>query len=379
MKKKLVVIAVFLLMSFVGIAQKINGQWRGFFNSKGDIVVSGGDDTEFVLEVEVDGTKVTGYSYSYFEGRKYYVICSLQGTYNKSTKSMRVTEIAKVKGSTPLGWRDCLQTHILTYHKDGDVEEMKGSWSPAPDQLGNCGSGITTLTRRTLSKNLASFNKPKTATPFSAPAKTKKLPDLSDRNKTATAKKPVVIAKAKTTTKPVVKPVAKLVTKPNSTKTTASAKKDTAATIAAAPVVKSLPEKIRPDIKKPEAPIVINNINFEKRNNEVLKTIEITGENFQVALYDNGAVDGDSVSLFYNGKLILSHKMLSEKAINLTLDATTDHAINELTMYADNLGSIPPNTALMVVTDGDNRYEVRISSDLKKSGTIRFVHKEKKE
>jgi hypothetical protein len=46
-------------------------------------------------------------------------------------------------------------------------------------------------------------------------------------------------------------------------------------------------------------------------------------------------------------------------------------------MYAENLGEIPPNTALMVVTDGDKRYEVRISSDYKKSGTIHFVHSEK--
>ena len=98
-----------------------------------------------------------------------------------------------------------------------------------------------------------------------------------------------------------------------------------------------------------------------------------------VTLYDNGAVDGDSISLFYNGKLILSHKMLSEKPITLNLDATTNHAVNELTMYAENLGTIPPNTALMVVTDGDSRYEVRISSDLKKSGTIRFIHKAKAE
>ena len=46
-------------------------------------------------------------------------------------------------------------------------------------------------------------------------------------------------------------------------------------------------------------------------------------------------------------------------------------------MYAENLGEIPPNTALMVVTDGENRYEVRISSDLEKSGVIRFVYKPK--
>ena len=51
---------------------------------------------------------------------------------------------------------------------------------------------------------------------------------------------------------------------------------------------------------------------------------------------------------------------------------------NELLMYAENLGSIPPNTALMVVTDASSRYEVRITSDLEKSGVIRFIHKDKK-
>jgi len=49
--------------------------------------------------------------------------------------------------------------------------------------------------------------------------------------------------------------------------------------------------------------------------------------------------------------------------------------MNELVMYAENLGTIPPNTALMVVTDGTKRYEVRITSDLKKSGAIHFIHK----
>ena len=115
--------------------------------------------------------------------------------------------------------------------------------------------------------------------------------------------------------------------------------------------------------------------NFEKRSTDILKTIEIDHASFKVDLYDNGEVDGDSISLFYNGKLLLSHKRLSEKPITLTLDASTGDDINELTMYAENLGEIPPNTALMVVTDGNKRYEVRISSDLKKSGTIRFIYK----
>ena len=81
--------------------------------------------------------------------------------------------------------------------------------------------------------------------------------------------------------------------------------------------------------------------------------------------------------IFFNGKLLLSHKRLSDKALRLKLDVDANQDVNELIMYAENLGTIPPNTALMVVNDGDNRYEVRISSDLQKSGVIRFVHKQK--
>ena len=94
-------------------------------------------------------------------------------------------------------------------------------------------------------------------------------------------------------------------------------------------------------------------------------------------MYDNGEIDGDSISLLFNGNLILSHKRLSDKALRLKLEIDKDKDINELIMYAENLGTIAPNTALMVVNDGDNRYEVRISSDLQKSGVIRFMHRPK--
>lgn len=362
---KIFLISFFTFLLFnAAIAQKINGQWRGYFNSKGDIVLSGGSNTEYVLEIEVHGTKVTGFSYSYFEDRKYYVICSLQGTYNKSTKAMSVTETGKIKGSTPEGWSDCLQTHILTYEKIDGEEELKGSWKMAPGQTGNCGMGNTTLTRRTLSKNLASFNKPKPAIPLKAISTKTKLPDLSDRNKKLSVAPAIVKAK------PVIKKPVLI----------ASAKitKDTLARIA--PVINAVPEKAKEIAKKQPGTVpVFSDTHFEKRSSDILKTIEIAGDNFKVDLYDNGVVDGDSISLFYNGSLILSHKMLSEKPITLTLDATTDRKVNELIMYADNLGLYPPNTALMIVTDGDNRYEVRISSDLKKSGAIRFIHKNKKE
>jgi hypothetical protein len=44
-------------------------------------------------------------------------------------------------------------------------------------------------------------------------------------------------------------------------------------------------------------------------------------------------------------------------------------------MFADNLGTIPPNTALMIVTDGDKQHEIRLSSSFEKNATIRIRRK----
>lgn len=347
-----------VMMHCVVAAQKIDGQWRGFFDNKGDIVLTGENNTEFVLEIEVNGKDISGFSYTYFQNRKYYVICSLNGTYFKSTNSLRVTETSKVKSSTPHGWQDCLQTHILTYDKLNGVEELKGNWKTAPGQTTECGSGLTTLNRRTMHKDLSSFNKDKNDAPT----------DTEGKNTTASADK-----NKKSSAPPVAK--SKSIERGNQHEPSL-AQKEGAKKMSQ--VDKAAPEMMAQDVKQPAIGFPdLSALNFEKRNSELLKTIEITSDQFSVELYDNGTVDGDSISLFYNGKVLLAHQRLSEKPISLGLDATTDKTINELTMYAENLGTYPPNTALMVVKDGDKRYEVRISSDLKKSGTIRFIHVKK--
>jgi len=196
-------------------------------------------------------------------------------------------------------------------------------------------------------------------------------------NSNAITVKPPSSNKAKTTHPPVVKVT------PKATNTLPPPNKEKTATpeIAKAQPPKIIPktETITPErssnIQK-ELPQV-QDLNLPKRNNTLVRTIEIENETFRVDLYDNGEIDGDSISLIFNGKLILAKKRLSDKAITLTLNVDDKKDVNELIMYAENLGSIPPNTALMVVTDGNNRYEVRISSDLEKSGSIRFIHKPK--
>jgi hypothetical protein len=72
--------------------------------------------------------------------------------------------------------------------------------------------------------------------------------------------------------------------------------------------------------------------------------------------------------------MIIDNKSLTDRGYAFTINLVPGKT-NELVLFADNLGSIPPNTALMVITDGVNRYEVRLSADLKSNASIRFEFK----
>ena len=116
---------------------------------------------------------------------------------------------------------------------------------------------------------------------------------------------------------------------------------------------------------------------FEKRARNVLKTIDVgSSEEIKVDFYDNGEIDGDTISVFFNDKLILSRQRLTDKPLSVMIKLDPGRDMNELVMYADNLGSIPPNTALMVAVIDGKRNEVYITSTEKSSGTIRFRRKE---
>jgi hypothetical protein len=128
--------------------------------------------------------------------------------------------------------------------------------------------------------------------------------------------------------------------------------------------------------QRPITNFVVNN-QFKQRENIVLQEIEVEADSVRVDLYDNGEVDGDSISLFFNDKLLASTQRLSTKAIHMDLKLDSLKEFNEIAMFADNLGSIPPNTALMIVYDGRQRHEIRLSSNLNQNGVLRIKKKKK--
>ncbi|HEX5025089.1 MAG TPA: hypothetical protein VFV68_07440, partial [Agriterribacter sp.] len=211
------------LSSFSSMSQNLSGQWRGSFNNAGNVVASDGE-TEYVLELYIKGTKVTGYSYSYFNypQKTFYVICRLDGSYDPSSKSVVVNEEERIKGNTPPAWSDCLQTHILTFLKQGSTEKLVGRWRGyRPD---GCGVGSTELERKTLTRVVP----PKAST---APVK-KAAPSTAKTNKT-----PPQSAAAKPKSSP---PVA---TKPAPKKNPAPVKKAPAAPKVVVPEKEALAQK----------------------------------------------------------------------------------------------------------------------------------------
>ncbi len=342
-----------MVLSFLsGYGQRFSGQWKGSFVDKSSSYGFWGADTcDYVLELDVDDSKVTGTSYTYFSenGKKFYTICKVDGTVDTKRKYIEVRETERTKTNIPNNVSNCLQIHKLTYFKQGNIETLEGNWTPSPNQKGNCGYGSTNLTRRSLINsypNLITKN------------------NISNQNKSDKSVQHPPVVKSEPVKSQQKTQVIKDKIDELSKKLTPDEKSS---------IDNDEPQKKTTDISSQRENNDITKL--EKRKSTVLKTIEVENKMIKIDLYDNGEVDGDSISLYYNKKLLLSNKRLSEKAINLKLSFDEDNEVNELVMYAENLGTIPPNTALMIVTDGPNRYEVRITSDFEKSGVIRFILK----
>lgn len=114
---------------------------------------------------------------------------------------------------------------------------------------------------------------------------------------------------------------------------------------------------------------------FEKRKNIYGHDLIVTSDSIRVSFYDNGEIDGDSISVFLNNQPILVKQELAATALNIYIKLDKTKEVNELSMFAENLGKYPPNTALMVLFDGNQRHEVYLSSSLTQNATIRIRRK----
>jgi len=103
---------------------------------------------------------------------------------------------------------------------------------------------------------------------------------------------------------------------------------------------------------------------------------EIAVDTGQIRLdfYDNGVVDGDSITVIANNKVLVSNHRLTAKPGTVFLKIDENNPFQEIEMIAENLGSIVPNTALLIITAGNKKYQLFLSSTQQKSAKVRFVY-----
>lgn len=131
------------------------------------------------------------------------------------------------------------------------------------------------------------------------------------------------------------------------------------------------------EVPKMKLPQAIVNLNM--RTKEIVRILDVSEDSVRVDFYDNGEYDQDSVSVFYNGVQIIDKKELSTRTpISFKVRVDSAEENNDLIMYAENLGSIPPNAALMIVTDKEHRYEINLTSTFIKNAAVRLRRVAKK-
>lgn len=122
----------------------------------------------------------------------------------------------------------------------------------------------------------------------------------------------------------------------------------------------------KPDFKLPST--------LTGRKAELVKEILVDTGSITLDFYDNGQIDNDTISVYANGIGVVNNKRLSTKPVSMTIRIDLKRPEQEVIMVGENLGDIPPNTALMIVNAGDKRYQLYLTSDEKKNAMVRFKY-----
>jgi hypothetical protein len=129
------------------------------------------------------------------------------------------------------------------------------------------------------------------------------------------------------------------------------------------------PANIALPAKNPEmnrSPDIQSLIEIKKRDKDSIK----------IEVYDNGEVDNDTVSVYFNDDLIIDKRMISLKPILFYVNAGDFTGVDKIKLVAESLGSIPPCTAIMIITTKTKRYEVSLSSTFYKNGIVELFLKD---
>jgi len=330
-------------------AQNLTGRWQGSFIANGDAVIN--NFTYELIIKENANHQITAQTITK-RADQFYASAFAKGTHSTRTQLVQIEETSfeQIKIANEL--EACLMSNFLTYKNINGHEILEGSYmSTSVNGKRNCGSGKVFLEKITsvLSVKNTKVENKKTDT---------------QKTKTVTAQNTQAKSKPSTT----------LLDKPSST-TKIIASNPTTETATDEVIVEN--EVISTNT------IAQNSIRNEPinlpwvlvgRENKLVKKIITNSKSISLDLFDNGTIDNDTIIVFDNKKLLVNKKRLSYKAIHLDFNFSENMREHEVIIVAHNMGTVPPNTALLLFKDGKVRQEYFITSTNKINAKILIVY-----
>ena len=423
---------LFLMLALVQFsplhAQDLSGKWKGYFIPNNDP-----ESRIYIYEVDIienENHELSVVTYTNLAGN-FSAKAIATGFYSVNTKLVSINE-TKFEDINIVGdMQACLMMNFLTFTNNRGRGILQGTYISNNEKgTRDCGGGKVYLEKEGLIKKIANpVVKTGANNAITKNAKTP-IPSTS-ANKTTTAvvsKIPSTIVKSKESSSNIIsKPIANSVANnagntipktntstqlkspaPTSINSPVTVKKDGATITSLTPLNNNTVLANTP-VSKVADPVVINistatkdsdsrkpnndaksesitgnnnpgNNNDETlpwvllgRENKLIKRLTTSSKKITLDLYDNGTIDNDTIIIYDNNKVIANLKRLSYKAIHVELEFTTGQ--HDIIIVAHNMGSIPPNTALVVLNDANSRQEFFITTTNKVNAKFEFVYK----
>jgi hypothetical protein len=359
-------------------AQDITGIWKGHFSSSTvaarSMSIDSGrslsfdDRYRFEVQIAQQGKLFKGVTYSYLSS-VFYAKAAAAGTVNPRTGKVLLQEGVVLEVRNEFGVT-CTMTCFLQYTKSGNEEFLEGTFvSMSLRDSSNCGRGTVFLKKMPVSDFYTE--------PFVAKRQSEIEDSVKKHRQLATLKPASHPPPTKTAHPPTKGPTTG---KPSTVKTQPSTRQTPPAPeppVHTAPMARiSVPkESVRDSsvgIGK-KFPTIVPGV-IKERENDVVKTLVIHTHEVTLNIYDDGAIDHDTVSVYLDNRRVIDHAMLTDRPLIVTLHLDESNDYHEIVMVAENEGEIPPNTSLMIVKAGEKEYEVRITTTEQKNAVIKFQY-----
>lgn len=258
------------------------------------------------MQISQSGKQLRGYTFA-FKDTSRFVLYDMAGNRNKRTQTIYIRELGYAYFLLPPGFSPCEKIFSMKYYKIGKTQYLSGTWTGRGNDT-SCFPGEELLVV------LQKIKKPEY--PINNFVQ-KKFTDYILRH----------------------------ITKPDAMP---EPEQEIAAT-----VIASAPDSTPAD-----------------RKLDIQEIIKLPDTIVKITLYDNAIVDDDTVSVFADKKPVLVKQRISAKPLSFNITLTEPGKPLEIIMQAENLGSIPPNTAVMIIETARKRYEVRLSAGFEKHAVV---------